>query len=152
MELDGSAAAVEDGASEVVVDERAGGPAQGVEGFDGSAEDGSGNMKRGLVATREALPGGAARANRQPARVRLGPSRVAERPVLPRRPGGAARANRQPARVRLGPSRVAERPVLPRRPGNAGGGKGPQVEGMAKGSRLTGVADGLRSTPGACSG
>ena len=122
MELDGGAAAVEDGASEVVVDERAGGPAQGVEGFDGSAEDGSGNMKRGLVATREALP------------------------------GGAARANRQPARVRLGPSRVAERPVLPRRPGNAGGGKGPQAEGMAKGSRLTGVADGLRSTPGACSG
>ena len=65
---------------------------------------------------------------------------VATREALP---GGAARANRQPARVRLGPSRVAERPVVPRRPGNAGGGKGPQVEGMAKGSRLTGVADGL---------
>ena len=39
MELDGGAAAVEDGASEVVVDERAGGPAQGVEGFDVSAEE-----------------------------------------------------------------------------------------------------------------
>ena len=41
----------------------------------------------------------------------------------------------------VGPARVAEKLVLPRRPGNAGGGKELQVEGMAKGSRLSGVAD-----------
>ena len=43
----------------------------------------------------------------------------------------------------VGPARVAEKLVLPRRPGNAGGGKELQVEGMAKGSRLSGVAHGL---------
>ena len=41
----------------------------------------------------------------------------------------------------VGPDRVAEKLVLPRRPGNAGGGKELQVEGMAKGSRLSGVAE-----------
>ena len=39
MELDGGAAAVEDGGSEVVVDEGAGDAAQGLEGFDVSAEE-----------------------------------------------------------------------------------------------------------------
>ena len=34
----------------------------------------------------------------------------------------------------VGPSRVAERAVLPGRPGNAGGGKGPQVKGWRKGA------------------
>ena len=39
MELDGGAAAVEDGGAEVVVDEGAGDAAEGVEGFDVSAEE-----------------------------------------------------------------------------------------------------------------
>ena len=39
MELDGGAAAVEDGGSEIVVDEGAGDAAQGLEGFDVSAEE-----------------------------------------------------------------------------------------------------------------
>ena len=60
--------------------------------------------------------------------------------------GGAARANRRTREGKVGPDRVAERPVVPVKPGNAGGGKGPQVEAMAKGSRLTGVADGLART------
>ena len=68
--------------------------------------------KRGLVATREALP-------------------VAwHAPTDSPRGSGWA-------------DRVAERSAVPRKPGNAGGGKGPQVEAMAKGSRLAGVADGL---------
>ena len=58
---------------------------------------------------------------------------------------GRWRGTRQPTtrEGKVGPGRVAERLVLPGRPGNAGGGKEPQVEGMAQGSRLTGVADGL---------
>ena len=68
--------------------------------------------KRGLDATREALP-------------------VAWHAPTDS-PRGSGRADR-----------VAERSAVPRKPGNAGGGKGPQVEAMAKGSRLAGVADGL---------
>ena len=45
--------------------------------------------------------------------------------------GGVARANRQPARSEVGPARVAEGLVVPRKPGNAGGGKGPQFESSA---------------------
>ena len=37
---------------------------------------------------------------------------------------------------KVGPDRVAEKPVIPLKPGNAGRGKGLQVEGMAKRSRL----------------
>ena len=55
------------------------------------------------------------------------------------------RGTRQPTtrEGKVGPVRVAERSAVPVKPGNAGGGKGPQVEGMEKGSRLAGVADGL---------
>ena len=76
-------------------------------------------------------------------------------PSLPSCPAGAARlphgkpwrwrGTRQPTtrEGKVGPDRVAERPVIPGKPGNAGGGKGPQVEAMAKESRLT---TGVRST------
>ena len=57
--------------------------------------------------------------------------------------GGVARANRRPVRARSGRSVPWRRGPQYLKPGNAGGGKGPQVEGMAKGSRLAGVADGL---------
>ena len=44
---------------------------------------------------------------------------------------------------KVGPARVAEKPVLPLKPGNAGRGKGLQVEGMAKGNRLREWPNGL---------
>ena len=44
---------------------------------------------------------------------------------------------------KVGPARVAEKPVLPLKLGNAGRGKGLQVEGMAKGNRLREWPNGL---------